>query len=63
MDSTYTLNSDFHRKVAEHEVLLSFNSDEGAVAFHEWWSKTGEASYKAYADTEYKEYLDSLNSV
>jgi hypothetical protein len=27
--------------VAEHEILLSFHDDDGAIAFHEWWRERG----------------------
>lgn len=26
---------------AEHEILLSFYDDTGAIAFHEWWYEEG----------------------
>lgn len=29
------------RSVAEHEVLMAFNGDDDAVAFHEWWDEVG----------------------
>jgi hypothetical protein len=38
------------RDIREHEVMLSFNSDIGAVIFHEWWVTEGEAAYQAYAE-------------
>lgn len=31
--------------VAEHEVLLSFNADDDARKFMEWWSNSGEQSF------------------
>lgn len=34
--------------VAEHEVLMSFNDDDDAVAFHEWWRSEGAVAFAEY---------------
>ena len=31
--------------IAEHEILLSFHSDEDAVRFFYWWSDEGEQQF------------------
>ena len=38
--------------VAEHEVMMSFWDDEGAVAFNEWWDFYGSALFKKYFDSK-----------
>ncbi len=29
-------------RTADHEILLSFNNDEDAIVFFEWWNRAGE---------------------
>ena len=49
MDNPENYNPDmrdqFVRDVAEHEVLLSFNSDEHAYAFNDWWLMKGSQQF------------------
>jgi hypothetical protein len=32
---------DIRVDIAEHQILLNFNDDEGALAFSDWWSYEG----------------------
>ena len=32
-------------RVADHEVFLSFNGDDQAVAFRDWWHEEGAAFF------------------
>jgi hypothetical protein len=34
--------------VAEHEILLSFNGDDQAVAFAEWWYEKGTFAFNKW---------------
>lgn len=36
--------------VAEHEILLSFNGDDDAVAFADWWNSEGTFLFRAWHD-------------
>jgi len=36
------------RDVYEHEVFLSFNDDDMAIAFNEWWRKGGFKSFQKF---------------
>lgn len=40
--------------VPEHEVLLSFNSDEDAILFSDWWNFKGWTQFKKWADVQNK---------
>lgn len=42
------LPRELHSSVADHQVLLSFNGDDDALAWVEWWETEG---YKAYLET------------
>lgn len=33
------------QSVAEHEVLMAFNGDSDALAFHEWWEDKGAVAF------------------
>ncbi len=35
-------------RVAEHEILLSFEYDQGAEAFSEWWREEGERRFRGW---------------
>lgn len=39
------------RDIHDHEVLLSFNADEHAELFREWWNETGWKQFKAWANS------------
>ena len=45
-------------EVPIHQVLLSFNSDEHAIKFHEWWNLYGWKLFKGWYESD-KE-LDSM---
>lgn len=32
-------------RVAEHEVFMSFNNDDDAIAFQDWWNAEGAAAF------------------
>jgi len=34
------------REIHEHEIFLSFNSDDEAQHFHEWWNMEGFDSFE-----------------
>jgi hypothetical protein len=38
------------QSVADHEVLLSFNSDDFAEVFGYWWAEKGKASFLEYLE-------------
>lgn len=40
-----SFQSDVVYRVAEHECLMSFYDDDGAVAFSEWWVEKGEDQF------------------
>lgn len=39
---------EYHASVAEHEILLSFNADEDAIAFYDWWNTRGSNQWLAW---------------
>ena len=39
----------------DHEVLLSFNNDSGAHAFHEWWGLRGNQLFQKYCQEEFED--------
>jgi hypothetical protein len=43
-----SLNNETTVHVAEHEILLSFENDDGAEAFTYWWNEVGEALMAAW---------------
>ena len=45
----------------ENELLLLFDDDEGAVAFIEWWNRSGglEAFSKWLANSEFADLLEN----
>lgn len=36
------------QSVAEHEVLMSFNGDDDAVLFAEWWDEKGTFAFNQW---------------
>ena len=47
------------RMVYDHEAVLSFDDDEGAYAFREWWDNAGLRLFSFWlADSEYSECLE-----
>ena len=57
LDTSYTMPDQIKRDIHDHEIMLSFNSDVGAVIFHEWWVTEGEAAYQAYAEKHAENFL------
>ncbi len=48
--------------VAEHQVFMSFNNDDDAVRFDEWWSGEGAVLFQKFLDApapESKETADA----
>lgn len=45
----YTIEPEFRREVAEHEVLISFNNDMDAARFLEWFDREGYLLLEDYA--------------
>jgi hypothetical protein len=35
-------------EVADHEVLMSFNGDDDAFRFREWWDEAGAVAFAAW---------------
>jgi len=50
MAEEYTFERQFTRDVHEHEILLSFNDDDGAVLFMDWWRQKGEKAFEAWQE-------------
>jgi len=46
-----TINDDIVTRPAEHEIFLSFNDDQDAERFVEWWESVG---FKAFEKWERK---------
>lgn len=46
-----TINDEIVTRPAEHEIFLSFNDDQDAERFVEWWESVG---FKAFAEWERK---------
>lgn len=38
--------------IPEHQILLSFNGDEQAVKFYEWWNRLGSKAFIKWFNTE-----------
>ena len=45
-----TVKDFVEKRVAEHEIFLSFNNDEDAECFLVWWGRTGQSDFKAWAE-------------
>jgi len=39
------------RDIYEHEVLLSFNDDDKAYAFNDWWNTKGFNAFQKFYET------------
>jgi hypothetical protein len=37
-------------RLAEHQILLSFNNDEDAYPFEDWWYEEGFEMYQKYVE-------------
>ena len=44
-----TINEEVVTRPAEHEIFLSFNADEDAALFAEWWESVGFAAFEKWA--------------
>lgn len=42
--------------IPEHEVLISFNNDDDAYAFNEWWNVRGKEDFEKYYSKEWVSY-------
>ncbi len=40
--------TDIRREIHEHEVYMSFNGDDDATNFREWWDDAGAAAFLAW---------------
>lgn len=45
-----TLEGFVTHKVREYQVLVSFNNDEDALPFEEWWFTEGEYLYREWIE-------------
>jgi len=43
---------DMHVSIPEHEILLSFNGDEDAALFDEWWNLEGLDAFMKWAEAQ-----------
>jgi hypothetical protein len=50
--SRVSMPEKFERRIAEHEVLMSFYDDEAAYAFREWWEDEGSALFQKFCGAE-----------
>ena len=41
------------REIHDHEVMLSFNSDDHAYAFDEWWGQEGQQQFLGWVTLEH----------
>ncbi len=57
IDTSVILKDNIEREINEHEVFLSFNSDDGALAFYNWWNDEGEYIFNNYVNKKEKEIL------
>ena len=46
------------RKCFEYEILLSFNDDVGAYAFHDFWAEQGEKAFDKYFEKNKSRYVE-----
>lgn len=46
-----TLNDEIVTRPAEHEIFLSFNDDQDAERFAEWWESVGFEAFQAWERT------------
>lgn len=44
--------------LSDHEILLSFVNDIGAVAFDRWWDEQGETLFEKWAAKQPKDSLE-----
>lgn len=44
------IDTDIRVDIPEHQVLLSFNNDEDAVNFNEWWNRRGLEAFAEYME-------------
>ena len=44
------------RKCFEHEILLSFNSDDGAYGFRDWWNEEGTFVFNSFMEKRQEEW-------
>ena len=45
------------RAMKDHEVCLTFNGDDQAEAFLDWWTKHGLQQFKDWMDEHEEEYM------
>ena len=43
-------------RLPEHEIILSFVNDSGAVKFEDWWFQTGKEAFDDYCKENAKLY-------
>lgn len=48
----YDMPREIARKLADHEVFLSFNCDDQAIAFSAWWNTQGHDLFQKYLQAE-----------
>ena len=47
-DIDFTFVDMIEREIHDHEVVFSFQGDEGAEMFHEWWCVEGYNAFVAH---------------
>lgn len=48
IDISYKISKELTREVHDHEIFISFNSDEGAYSFQDWWHVEGEKLFQGW---------------
>lgn len=57
-DVEVSLERDTVVRLADHEILLSFTNDIGAVAFDRWWHEIGHAQFEKWSAKQPKDELN-----
>lgn len=53
--SGFRISGDISYSVPEHEVLISFDDDDAAAAFYEWWETHGADAFVEYVKENFGE--------
>lgn len=60
MSLEYSMPREVVYDLADHEVLLSFNGDDQAVDFQEWWESGGHDSFQTWLNDQEDKFGESL---
>lgn len=59
IDLQHQIHKEFTREVYDHEILISFNSDEGAYSFSDWWCVAGQKLFEGWVNEKEKEDIQA----